>query len=123
MSKKIVPIYDHSKDDPRPLPERLMSELGADFTIIDLHGGKRMYAVRDWVYHVAGSRAKKISQPWSHLKRALKKDGADEVVEKINHLEVETNSGIQKMDFADENTLYLITQRMSNRSCGQAIFG
>lgn len=88
MSSKIIPFYDPSNDDDRPLPERLIDEIGGAIISIDLHNGRRVYCVRDWVYWVSGSEAHEKHRPWSDLKKSLKKQGNFKFAEIISELEI-----------------------------------
>ncbi len=83
---------------------------------VETPDGKHLYCVRDWVYSISRSKANNRSGPWSDLKKTF--DGHNEfrVSEILRVLEVETPGGKQLMDFTDEEGLYQITQRMSDRS-------
>lgn len=112
---KIILMYDPKDDDQRPLPERIIVKLNGNMDYID-KPGKRLYRVRDWVYYVSGSKAKKMSLPWSKLKRTLIEEKAIRVSDFVESIRVETSGGKQPMDYTDEQGIYLITQRMSDRS-------
>ena len=113
---QIIPVYKHKKNDDRSLPERLIDEIGGSMTMYDLKNGQRLYCIRDWVYYVSGSTAQDIGSPWYNLKFKLNKQGDLKGLLNLKTLAVDTEGGPQKMDFADERGLYLITQRMSDRS-------
>lgn len=113
---KIILLYDHRSKDTRPLPERIIDDVGGTMDYIDLTSGIRVYSVRDWVYWVSGSASKQKHTAWADLKRSLLKRGGEKVVDKVHTLKIDTAGGKQETDFANENTLYLITQRMSDKS-------
>lgn len=108
-------LWTFDNQDKRPHPEIVIDYLGGHMTFIDTSDG-RLYSVRDWVYYVSASKNKNISAPWSDLKKVMLQQPEFKVSEILRVLEVDTAGGKQQMDFTDENGLYLITQRMSDRS-------
>jgi hypothetical protein len=115
MSQKSA-LWIFDDQDPRPLPEIVITKLEGQMAHIDTPEGERLYSVRDWVYYVSVSKNKNVSAPWSDLKKAIAKHSEFKVSEILRVLEVETSGGKQAMDFTDEYGLYAITQRMSDRS-------
>ncbi len=115
MSPKAI-IWNFDSEDTRPLPEIVIEKLDGEIAHIDTPEGKRLYSVRDWVYHVSASKNKNLSAPWSDLKKAIAKHPEFKVSEFLRVLDIETPGGKQEMDFTDDKGLYAITQRMSDRS-------
>jgi hypothetical protein len=114
---QLIPVYKHKKNDDRPLPERLIDEIGGSMTIYELDNGERLYCIRDWVYYISGSTAQDVGTPWHNLKRKLNKEQLKlKGLLNLQTLSIETDGGPQKMDFTNERGLYLLTQRMSDRS-------
>jgi len=126
-----LPQFDFAQNiDPNlPLPEQIIAHLGGDMICVDTVEGKRLYCVRDWVYFVSTSKSSDRTPSWANLKRGINKDIAKDIdegkakknltVETLLNLQrfaVETASGKQLMDFTDEEGLYQVTQRMSDRS-------
>lgn len=96
--------------DPRELPQIIAAKYVFTLTHVETDNGN-MYAVQDWIAGVA-----KSSQPrkfWNDLKtRAL--DAGIELSARCGQLPYKAANGkTYQMDFADAETLYLITQRMS----------
>jgi hypothetical protein len=115
MSQKPT-LWIFDIEDNRPLPEIVISNLDGQIAYIDTLDGQRLYSVRDWVYYVSASKNKNQSAPWSDLKKAISKHSEFKVSEIIRVLEIETPGGKQATDFTNEQGLYAITQRMSDRS-------
>ena len=97
-------------DDSRPLPEIIAEFYGFPLAYVDHEDGERYYAVQDWIAGVA-----KSSEPrtfWTAMKRRLKKVGI-EMSTRCTQLPYLASDGKRyKMDHANAETLYLITQRM-----------
>lgn len=100
----------------RPWPEEIIQELGGDMTYVDTVDGRRLYCVRDWVYWVSGSTNKQRFGPWKDLKRAILSEGSFKVSDFITVLDIQTAGGPQATDFTDARGLFLITQRMADKS-------
>src|SRR5579864_6586181 len=114
-----LPIdFDQGRLSELPLPEWIVERLGGAMTHIDPDdGGPRLYAVREWVHWVSGSKNQKIGTAWSKLKTKLipeNKDKKDLPFWKT--LSIETAGGPQTTDFADAEGLYQIATRLSDRS-------
>lgn len=114
MSEKDV-LWILDRTDERPLPEIVIENLRGTLTYIETPEG-RVYSVRDWVYYLSASKNKNLSAPWSDLKKSIMRHSDFKVSEILRVLEIETLGGKQAMDFTDENGLYLITQRMTDKS-------
>jgi hypothetical protein len=100
-----------------PLPERIIASIkNATILMADTSDSLHLYSVRDWVYWVSRSKATNRSGPWSDLKKAIEAEGDFKVSEILRVLDIETPGGKQRMEFTDEEGLYQITQRMSDRS-------
>ncbi len=105
-----------SSADPRPLPEIIADgkpdPAGWPPFPLAFHDveGKRYYAVQDWILGVA-----QVENPrmyWADIKRRLKKAGVELLVS-CQQLAYKVSNGRRyKMDHADAETLYRITQRM-----------
>lgn len=126
--------------EPLHLPEKWIIKLKGSMIFLLMPDGTRLYSIRDWVFHVSGSKNKQRFAAWKDLKRVLlaeeikaarseeNNDNAAQseenndnkenfkVSEIITVLPVGTIGGEQMMDFTDEEGLYQITQRMSDRS-------
>ncbi len=115
--------------DGMPIPERIISALKQSMIYVDTLYGRRLYCIRDWVYHVSGTKTNDRTVAWANLKRAIKKDLSKDIKEgkadvnltvegllNLQSLEIETAGGKQRVDFTDEEGIYQITQRMSDRS-------
>jgi hypothetical protein len=112
-------FLEELENNPRnlPLPEHVINAIeGATIAYVDTVFGQRLYCVRDWVYFVSRSKAANRSGPWSDLKKVIETEGSFKVSENLRVLEIDTSGGKQRMDFTDEEGLYQITQRMSDRS-------
>lgn len=122
MARNLLDFLVQNAADRIPLPEQIIfsiretDNVDATMAHVDLPDGKRLYCVRDWVYWISQSRATNRSGPWSDLKKAIQSNGDLKVTEICRVLDFETPGGVQKMDFTDEEGLYQITQRMSDRS-------
>jgi hypothetical protein len=100
-------------NDPRPLPEIIASKY--EFALAfhedaDGNPSHRWYSVQDWVAGVSKSNSPR--RFWFGIKRRLKNMPPN--LKKLPYRS--TDSKIYKMDFAQAETLYLITQRMSINS-------
>src|SRR5579859_1601232 len=117
-----LPIdFDNGRLTDLPIPEWVIECLGGAMSYIDPDdGSSRLYAVRDWVYWVSGSRpAKPInnSYSWSKLrKKLIEEQSQAKGFPYWKSLPIKTEGGMQTMDFADAEGLYQITIRMSDRS-------
>lgn len=96
-------------NDKRPLPEIIAERCGFALAHHDIEG-KRYYAVQDWLMGVAQpAEARKF---WDALKRRLKKVGI-ELSTLCRQLPYRASDGkTYQVEYADAETLYLITQRM-----------
>jgi len=100
-------------NDARPLPEIIASG-GSGWQAFDLQyhdvDGSRYYAVQDWIAGVAlSSETRKF---WTAMKARLKK-AEIELSTPCRQLKYRASNGKSyKVDFADAETLYTITQRM-----------
>lgn len=104
-------------DDQRPLPEQVIYELGGTMVYIDTPKHERLYSVRDWVFWVSGSKSGNRSVAWSKLKAKLTQENSGTKGFPFwKTLEFDTQGGVQLTDYANENGLYQITQRMSDKS-------
>jgi hypothetical protein len=96
-------------NDSRRLPELAAKEYGFSLVSHDIEG-KRYYAIQDWISGVA-----QVDDPrkfWFDVKRRLNKAGT-ELSSRIRQLPyVATDGKTYKVAFVDDETLYLITQRM-----------
>lgn len=99
-----------------PLPEIIIQSLGGKMDYVDLEDGRRLYAVRDWVYEIKGSVTPQRHSPWANLKRTIKRQGDFDLVAILYALPIETPKGKFEIDFTDDEGLYAITQRISDRS-------
>lgn len=106
----------NQRNDGRTMPELIVEALEGSLIFRDLEDGTRFFCVRDWVHCVSRSKASNQSGPWSDLKKVIQNQGDFEVSEILRVLEVDTPGGKQSMDFTNEEGLYQITQRMSDRS-------
>lgn len=129
MSEKSLADFEFDTSGGIPLPEQIIKHLKGEMIYIDTPEGQRFYSVRDWVFHVSDSQAGDKTFAWANLKRAIKKDLAKAIAEgksdpnltvegllNLQPLEADTPGGKQRMDFTNEEGLYQITQRMSDRS-------
>jgi hypothetical protein len=114
-----LPIdFDQGRLSELPLPEWVVDRLGGAMAHIDPHDGNlRLYAVRDWVYWISGSKSKQIGVAWSKLKNKLILENVDKKDFPFwKSLSIETSGGPQMIDFADAEGLYEIAARISDRS-------
>ncbi len=135
MARNLLDFLVQNAADRVPLPEQIIfsiretDNVDATMAHVDLPDGKRLYCVRDWVYWVSASQSSGKTPAWANLKRAINKDIAKDIeagkadekltlkgLLNLQYLEIQTPGGVQKMDFTDEEGLYQITQRMSDRS-------
>lgn len=59
-------------------------------------GGKRLYAIRDWVHFVSEFKSARRFVAWSHLKKSLLGKEGIEVMQKVRALRIETAVGKKK---------------------------
>ncbi len=101
-------------NDDRPLPERIAEGYGFPLAYHDLDDGKRYYAIQDWIVGVA-----QTSQPrvfLSNMKQRAKK-AKIELFSPCKQLPYIARDGKRyKIDHADAETLYKITQRMDTET-------
>lgn len=109
-------LSGNQTSDNRPLPELIIEHLGGTMMYLDQPDGTRLYRVVDWVYEIKGSSAKERNTAWANLKRVIVKLGDINLDEIVYPLEIETPGGPQTTEFATDEGLYAITQRMSDRS-------
>lgn len=102
--------------DDRPLPELVIEHLGGTMMYQDMPDERRLYRVVDWVYEVTGSRSMQRHSSWKDLKRTIVRHNDLEINQIIQRLKIRTAGGLQWTDFVDIEGLYVITQRMSDRS-------
>lgn len=100
-------------DADRPLPE-LIASGGEDWQAFALASrdvqGTRYYAVQDWIRGIAVTEEPR--KFWHDIKRRSEKAGIELSV-RCRQLPYKASNGrIYQMDYADAETLYLITQRM-----------
>ncbi len=116
-------MFDHtlvppsrSSADPRPLPE-IIADGKPDpngwppfpLAFHDVEG-KRYYAVQDWIIGVA--QTENPRRFWTDLKKRFKKANIELYARCVQLPYVADNSKRYKIDHADAETLYQITQRM-----------
>jgi hypothetical protein len=110
----------HDPNDKRPLPEIIANYCGFPLASKPV-GDKQYYAVQDWIAGVA----QPASHPgtfWTHMKSRAKKAGI-EFSSWCTKLPYTASDGKNyKVDFAEAETLYRITQRMdANTGIREAI--
>ncbi|HLY26777.1 MAG TPA: hypothetical protein VKQ72_10590 [Aggregatilineales bacterium] len=101
--------FSANPHDKRPLPEIIASNYGFPLAYHDVDG-LRYYAVQDWIIGVA--QAAEPRKFWDSMKRRLRKAGVD-LSSWCRQLPYRVSNGkTYKLDFADAEALYRITQRM-----------
>jgi hypothetical protein len=119
FTPNLVPLSPDSDD--RPLPERIAAQWNFPLAHKDHEDGRRYYAVQDWIAGVGNTPHARTL--WEKLKKRAKKQ-AEELEKKgkeqlsrwwgqLVKLPYRATDGKDyKMDYADAETLYRITQRM-----------
>ena len=118
-TSNLVPFSPDSDD--RPLPERIAAQYGFPLAYKDHDDGKRYYAVQDWIAGVADTPHARTL--WEKLKKRAKKmaetlkEAGEEQLSpwwgQLVKLPYRASNGKEyKLDHADAETLYRITQRM-----------
>jgi len=109
FTSNLVPLSPDSDD--RPLPERIAALW--NFPLAhkdDPSDGKRYYAVQDWISGIGDTKQPRVLI--SLMKRRLKKAKV-ELFSRCKQLPYKAADGKRYiMDYADDETLYQITQRM-----------
>lgn len=102
--------FDSTPNDKRPLPEIVADRCGFPLAYVDHTDGKRYYAVQDWIAGVA--QAHEPRKFWQEMKKRLRKAGV-EMSTWYGQLPYRAKDGKHyKMDHAQAEALYQITQRM-----------
>jgi hypothetical protein len=102
--------FAHDPSDKRPLPEIIAERAGFPLAYHDREDGQRFYAVQDWIAGVA--QAESPARFWTDMKRRMKKAGVQLYASCVGLPYRAANGKSYKMDHADAQTLYQITQRM-----------
>ncbi|MEP7284265.1 MAG: hypothetical protein ABI947_00695 [Chloroflexota bacterium] len=108
------PAVPSSQFDDLPLPERIANLYGFALAYHDLDDGKRYYAVQDWIIGVAQPAEPRTF--WTAMKRRFKKSGVDMSTWCTQLAYVAADRKRYKMDHADAEALYRITQRMDTET-------
>lgn len=105
--------FDQNPIDNRPLPEIIASDHEFSLAYHDVDG-VRYYAVQDWVKGVAQlADYKAAGNFWRAMKRRLTTDQVNQISTRCTHLPYRATDGKSyKIEHADAETLYGITQRM-----------
>jgi len=114
-TKAIVPQNQIPLFEDRPLPELIADQYDFKLNLLNHENGKRYYAVQDWIAGVA--QTKQPARFWNELNRRAVKAGYPELFASCEKLSYTADNGkTYKMDFATAETLYQITERMSDES-------
>jgi hypothetical protein len=116
FTANLVPLSDDFDD--RPLPERIAAHYEFPLAHKDHDDGQRYYAVQDWIAGVANTPHARTL--WAKLKKraaTMAKEAKQGQLfpwwEQLVQLPYRASNGKEyKMDYADAETLYRITQRM-----------
>ncbi len=102
-------MNEASSEDMRPLP--LIVADNWNFPLQhQASDGKTYYAIQDWIAGVG--QVKNARRFWSDLKRRLKKSGIDLYASCVQLKYQASDGKTYQMDFATDEALYFITQRM-----------
>lgn len=99
--------------DKKPIPQDIARALGFSLQRAEADDGTVYYAVQDWVAGLA--HTDNPARLWSDMKRS-KASRQIQLYERIVQLPYQAANGrTYQMDYADEETIYLITQRLDAR--------
>jgi hypothetical protein len=107
-------LYQQYAADPRPLPLIIAELWQFPLTHVEKVDGL-LYAVHDWLKGVAELKDNKAAGNfWRSMKRRVLKHADIDLSTRCTQLPYQANDGkTYKMDYANAETLYYITQRMS----------
>lgn len=104
MSDKIVPLYEGTQDDPRPLPLIVAETYNFDLQHYD--GDEVLYSILDWIAGIGSSDFFRASGTWRKLQDRLRISNLS-VLKYLNIHGKEIES-----DFTTDENLYRIAQEM-----------
>ncbi|MEP7286308.1 MAG: hypothetical protein ABI947_11125 [Chloroflexota bacterium] len=102
--------FPTNPEDNRPLPELIAEAYGFPLAYHDHEDGNRYYAVQDWISGVA--EPPNPTNFWAMMKKRLAKANVGLYIPCVQLPYRATNGRTYKMDHAQAETLYQITQRM-----------
>ena len=109
MTPQLTLFQNDDDSDKRP-PLKAADKYGFDLQHYIREGESTLYSVQDWIAGVAKSENPRDF--WNKLKSRLKKSNPDVYTSCLQLPYLASDGKSYKMDFADEKTLYQITQRM-----------
>ena len=108
-------LFSHNNQADHPLPLQIASEYGFALQCHTQDDDTVVYAVQDWIAGIAQATAARDF--WQKLKKRLDKTGYSELYARCLQLPYRASNGkTYQMDFADDETLYQITQRMDTNT-------
>lgn len=113
MDNKQLALWDNLENmsGKKPIPQDVARAFNFDLQRVE-HDGTVYYSIHDWIHGVCQSD--NPSRYWSDMRRRTKGAQADSYARCVTLPYTTTNGKTRQMDYADDELIYFITQRMES---------
>lgn len=113
MDNKQLALWDNleSMSGKKPIPQDIARAFGFDLQRVE-QDGNVYYSIHDWIRGVCQSD--NPSRYWSDMRRRTQGNQSDSYARCVTLPYTTTNGKTRQMDYADDELIYFITQRMES---------